>query len=183
MTVSGYAGPRRPFVGRMIAAATFDISVYEEVEADSTATGQAAIVVALAAIATAIGSALASKDGNPIGALIGSLLGWAIWAAVTYFIGKTVFKGTATWGELLRTLGFAQSPAVLNVFAFVPLIGPLLSWVIGVWVLITGIIAIRQALDITTVKAVIVAILGWLALMIMVALFGGAALLGALGAR
>lgn len=183
MTVSGYSGPRRPLVGRMIAAATFDISVYEEVEADTSATGQAAIVVALAAIATGIGAMLGPGDGNPIGALLGSLIGWAVWAAVTYFIGKTVFKGTATWGELLRTLGFAQSPALLNVFSFIPVVGWLVSFVVGIWVLITGIIAIRQALDISTVKAVVVAILGWLALMVVATLFGGAALLGFMAGR
>ena len=179
MTVSGYAGPRRPLVGRMIAAATLDISVYEEVEADSSATGQAAIVVILAAIASAIGAA----DKSPIGTLIGALLGWCVWAAVTYIIGKTVFKGTATWGELLRTLGFAQTPALLNVLGFVPVVGSIVSVVVGIWLLITGIIAIRQALDISTLKAVAVAILGWLALMLVIALFGGAAFLGAAAIR
>ena len=177
MTVSGYSGPRRPFVGRMIAAATLDVSLYEEVEADSSATGQAALVVALAAIASAIGSA---KEG-PIGALIGSLLGWAIWAGVTYLIGKAVFKGTATWGELLRTLGFAQAPALLNVLGFIPLLGGLIKLLIGIWVLIAGIIAIRQALDISTGKAVVTAILGWLALMVMVLVLGGAGFLAGLG--
>ena len=179
MTVSGYAGPRRPLVGRMIAAATLDVSVYEEVEADSSATGQAALVVVLAAIASAIGAA----DKNAIGTLIGAIVGWAIWAAVTYIIGKTVFKGTATWGELLRTLGFAQTPALLNVLGIIPLVGGIVAVVVGIWLLITGVIAIRQALDISTVKAVVVAILGWLALMLMMALFGGAAFLGAAALR
>lgn len=176
MTVSGYAGPRRPFVGRMIAAATLDVSVYEEVEADSTATGQAAAVVAMAAIASAIGSI---RDDNAIGGLIGALLGWAVWAGVTYLIGKTIFKGTATWGELLRTLGFAQTPAILNVLGFIPVLGGLLKFVIGVWVLIAGIIAIRQALDISTGKAVAVAVLGWIALMVCMAIFAGSAFLAA----
>lgn len=176
MTVSGYTGPRRPLIARMIAAATLDVTVYEEVEADTSATGQAAIVVALAAIAAAIGSI---KYGNAIAGLVGSLIGWAIWAGVTYLVGKTLFKGTATWGELLRTLGFAQTPGILSILAILPLVGGLVKLVIGIWLLITGIIAIRQALDISTGKAVAVAVLGWLALMATMAIFGGMAFLGA----
>jgi hypothetical protein len=41
--------------------------------------------------------------------------------------------------------------------------------------LVAGIIAIRQALDISTGKAVVVAILGWLLLMVLMALFAGSA--------
>jgi hypothetical protein len=172
MITTGYTGPRRSFVERMIAAARLDATVYEEVEADASATAPAAGVVALAAIGSAIGS---WQSGDPLGGLIGALLGWAIWAAVTYFIGRVVFKGTATWGELLRTLGFAQAPGMLYVVGLIPVIGTLAKIIIGCWVLVAGIIAIRQALDISTGKAVAVAILGWLLLMILMAVFGGAA--------
>ena len=171
MTDSGYTGPRRALFERMKAAATLDVSVYEEVEADSSATGQAALVVVLAAIASAIGSV----NENAIGALIGALVGWAVWAAVTYFIGATLFKGTASWGELLRTLGFAQSPGLLYVVGIIPVLGALAKLVIGIWVLVAGIIAIRQALDISTGKAVATALLGWLLLMILMAVFAGSA--------
>jgi hypothetical protein len=174
MADSGYTGERRSFIDRMVGAAKLDVSVYEEVEADGSATAQAAAVVALAAIASAIGS---WGDDNAIGGLIGALIGWAIWAAITYFIGAVVFKGTATWGELLRTLGFAQSPGLLAIVGLIPLLGGLARFIIFIWILVAGIIAIRQALDISTGKAVAVAILGWLALMIVMAFFAGTALL------
>jgi hypothetical protein len=173
MTESGYSGPRRPFVGRLIGAAMLDVSVYEEVEADSSATLQAGGVVLLAALAAGIGS----YHGHPFRGLIGALVGWAIWAAVTYFIGATIFKGTASWGELLRTLGFAQAPGLLYVVGIIPVLGAIAKLVIGIWILIAGIIAIRQALDISTGKAVVVAILGWLALMLVMAIFAGTALM------
>jgi hypothetical protein len=176
MTVTGYTGPRRSFVQRMIAAASLDVSLYEEVEADGTATGQAALVVVLAAIASAIGSV----NQNAIGGLIGALIGWAIWAGVTYFIGATLFKGTASWGELLRTLGFAQAPGLLYVVGIIPVLGAIAKLAIGIWVLIAGIIAIRQALDISTGKAVVTALLGWLLLMILMAVFAGSAFISGL---
>jgi hypothetical protein len=160
----------------MIAAASLDVSVYEEVEADGTATGQAALVVVLSAIAAAIGSV----NQNAIGGLIGALVGWAVWAGVTYFIGATLFKGTASWGELLRTLGFAQAPGLLYVVGIIPVLGALAKLVIGIWVLIAGIIAIRQALDISTGKAVATALLGWVLLMILMAVFAGSAFIAGL---
>jgi hypothetical protein len=163
--ISGYTGPRRSFSDRAIAAAKLDVTAYEEVEADTTATGQAAGLVLISAIAQAIGVSDKGAVGI-VGALLGALLGWVIWSGVTYLIGAKVFNGTATMGELLRTLGFAQAPGVLYVIGVVPLLGWLVSAVVAIWILIAGIIAIRQALDISTGKAVGVAILGWLALII-----------------
>jgi hypothetical protein len=156
---------------RMKGAALLDVATYEEVEADTTATGQAAIVVTLGAIASAIGASRGGAGGI-IGALIASLIGWVLWAGVTYFIGAKILGGTATWGELLRTLGFAQSPKVLAVLGIIPGMGWIVGTVLGIWTLITGVVAIRQALDFSTGKAIATAILGWLAMIIPFALLG-----------
>ncbi len=172
--ISGYTGTSRSWSQRVIAAAKLDISAYEEVEADTGATMQAAAVVALSAVARAIG---ASDDGSAgvIGALAGSLIGWAIWAGLTYFIGAKVFHGTANWGELARTLGFAQAPGFLYLLGLLPIFGGLFEWLIGIWILVAGVIAIRQALDITTGKAIIVALIGWLVMVIPPLVLGTAA--------
>lgn len=159
-------------VARMIGAATLDIQTYEEVEADSTATPQAAAVVAMVAVASGIG---VSGDGlwAALMAPVAALVGWLIWAGVTYLIGDKILGGTATWGELLRTLGFAQSPGVLYLLAILPLVGGLVRLILPFWMLAAGIVAIRQALDFGTGKAVLTAILGWLAILIPSLMFGG----------
>jgi hypothetical protein len=108
-----------------------------------------------------------------LGGLIAALVGWVLWAGVTYLIGDKVFGGTATWGELLRTLGFAQSPGVLYILAFIPLLGWVVRFGVAVWVLVAGVIAIRQALDFSTGKAVLTAVLGWVAMVILGVLVGG----------
>ena len=156
---------------RMKGAALLDVATYEEVEADTTATGQAAVVVTIGAIASAIGASRGGAGGI-IGALVASLIGWVLWAGVTYFIGTRMLGGTATWGELLRTLGFAQSPKVLAVLALVPGLGWIVGLVLSIWLLTAGIVAIRQALDFSTGKAVVTALLGWLAMVIPFALLG-----------
>lgn len=175
--VSGYTGPRRSWMNRAVGAAKLDLTVYEEVEADSTATTQAGGIVLISAVAQAIGASEAGV-ANMIGTLLGAVLGWLIWSGVTYLIGAKGFSGTATWGELLRTLGFAQSPGVFYVLGVIPGIGGLLRFVIAIWILVAGIIAIRQALDISTGKAIAVAVLGWLALVLPALLFGAGYVFG-----
>jgi hypothetical protein len=169
---SPFPSGSRSIVDRMRGAALLDVATYEAVEHDTSATGQAAVVVALAAAAAAIGNAFRGGPGL-FGALAGYLLGWVLWSGITYFIGTRVFAGTATWGELLRTLGFAQAPGVLLVAAIIPGFGWLVSGAVGIWLLVTGLVAIRQALDIDTGKAVLTALLGWVASVAVNALVRG----------
>jgi len=169
--VSGYEGPKRSWAQRVIAAARLDATVYEEVEADTTANAQAAVVVVVAAVCTAFGA----SDGHVLGSVVGSLVAWPIWSGLTYLIGDKVFHGTATWGELLRTLGFAQAPAILNVLGLVPFVGGFVVFLTGFWVLLAGVIALRQALDITTGKALLVAVMGVIVLITLPLVLGGAA--------
>ncbi len=148
----------RTMVERMIGAAMLNIDVYEEVEADESATGQAAGVVGLVAVASAVAS-LEAGMGMIVLAAVMAFMGWGLWAGVTYIVGEKVFDGTATWGELLRTLGFAQTPQLFGVLALVPGLVFIVGPVVGIWSLVAGIVAIRQALDFSTGKAILTAII------------------------
>jgi hypothetical protein len=147
------------FVQRMVGAAMLDPAAYEEVEHDGSATGQAALVVVMSAIAGGIG---ASGSGNEavVGAVLMALFQWVAWCIITYAVGTGVFRGTATPGELLRTVGFAQTPGILMILGGIPLLGGLIRLVVGIWTLVAVIIAIRQALDVDTFKAVLTALIG-----------------------
>lgn len=179
----------------MVRTSRLDVNAYEEVEADTGATSQALTVVVLSALASgvaaAIGAATAgSRPGmaevNPLGALIGgiliALIGWAVWSFVVYFVGTRLLGGTATYGELLRTLGFANSPGVLNIFGFVPVLGGIIGLIVAIWTLITGFIATRQALDIDNGKTVATIIVAFIALLIVYAILGTVFALIGLGA-
>ena len=162
----GFPGARRSLVERMIGAALLDVSVYEEVEADRTATGQAAIVVGIVAVCAAIGSW--GHGGNGIiGAVIGAFLGWLLMSALTYFIGTKLFGGTADMGEMLRTLGFAQSPGVIAVLGLIPILGGVVVFAVAIWQLVTAVVAIRQALDFDTVKAIATGFIAWLVVVVV----------------
>jgi hypothetical protein len=161
---------RQSLLERMKGAAMLDVPTYEEVEADTTATGQAAIVVGIVAIASAIGGFRGGTYGV-VSAIVGAYLGWAVWSAVTYYVG-TWLGGTATWGEMLRTIGFAQSPGVFLVLGIIPFFGGLVRLVVAVWMLVAGIIAIRQALDFDTTKAVITAVIGFVLYIVAAMILG-----------
>jgi hypothetical protein len=150
---------RRPFTDRFIGAARLEIDVYEEVEHDADATLQAGGVVAMVAAASAIGGLPQGAQGV-IAAVVVSIVGWLLWAGVTYLIGDKLLGGTATWGELLRTLGFAQAPGILLMLTAVPGLGLLVLPFVGIWMLFTGVVAIRQALDFGTGRAIATALLG-----------------------
>jgi hypothetical protein len=166
--------PRRSWTDRMKGAALLHTDIYEEVEADQTATGPAAGVVTLVAVAQAIGGAGTGGSGILAG-LISALLGWLLWAGITYLIGAKLLGGTATWGEVLRTIGFAQSPGVLHVLGMIPVLGGIIRVGVAIWVLIAGIVAIRQALDVSTGKALLTAALGWLVITLPLAIVMAAA--------
>lgn len=82
-------------------------------------------------------------------------------------IGGWLLGGTATWGEMLRTIGFAHAPGILMVLAVVPLLGWGVEVVVGIWMLVAGVIAVRQALDFGTGKALATVFLGWLAMALL----------------
>ena len=154
-------------IQRMIGAAKLRPETYEEVEADKSATLQALLVVVLVAVAAGIGNL---GSGSAIGLLVGivvSILGWGLWAWVTYLVGTTILstpQTQANWGQLARTLGYAQSPGVLKVFGVVPVVGPAVFTVVSIWQLVAMVIAIRQALDYTsTWRAIGVAFIGFIA--------------------
>jgi hypothetical protein len=160
----------------MTRAALLDIHLYEEVEADVNATTEAFLVVIIASIAGGIGASLAGfGERNLLYTLIimsiGALISWMVWAGITYWVGTTLFKGPETsssYGELLRTIGFSASPGVLRIFIFIPILGWLVALGASIWMLIAMVIAVRQALDFTTGKAIGTCMVGWLIQMILV---------------
>ena len=151
---------------RMIRAAKLDTELYEEVEHDQGATGQAAIVVVGTSIAAGIGGAFAGNAVLIIVLPIVSIVAWALFAWLTYFIGTRFLAGpdtSADWGELARTLGFAKAPSGLLIFAVIPELTAILGFVVTIWVLITTVVAVRAALDFSTWRAVATVIVGSIA--------------------
>jgi len=163
----------RSFTERLIGAASLDGAVYEELEADPGATGQAMGVVLLSSAAAGVGAA---GQGFPhlLASMLFALVGWGAWALVIYVVGTRVLPEPQTRsdpGELLRTTGFAAAPGLIRILGVLPLVGGMVGLVAAVWMLVAMVVAVRQALDFqSTARAVAVCVLGFVVYLIVVAL-------------
>jgi len=160
------------FTDRMLGAARLERETYEEVERDRTATGQAVGVVLLSAVAAGIGAG-AGVRVMVINAVAAVVL-WAIWAALVYWIGAKLLPEQDTeadWGQLARTIGFAQTPGLLRIAGFVPVLGNIARAAADVWVLVATVLAVRQALDYRSVyRAIGVCVIGWIVQIVVFAI-------------
>ena len=164
------------FTERLIGAAKLDVHTYDEVEADATATTQAMAVVLISSVAGGIGSLGLGVSGGAglVAGGLAALVSWVVWAFLTYVIGTRLLPEPQThadMGQLLRTLGFAQAPGIARMLAGLPGVGPLVIVVVSLWMFAAMVIAIRQALDYTSVwRAVGVCFIGWIIVLIPTAI-------------
>ena len=146
---------KRRLLPRIARALRLEAELFEEVEHDHHAGGQALIVVLLASACGGAGNAIAARllgfgEAGPASILVFAaalLASWLAWSFVTMTIGTTLFGGRADMGEMRRALGFAAAPGIL-------MIVPGLGAIVGVpWSLVAMVIAVRQACDFTTRRA------------------------------
>jgi len=170
---------------RLIGAISADPLTFEEVEADSSATGQAVLVVVLSSIGAAVGARGFGSTSLQGAVFISSVVtaAWLVWAVVTYQIGTTVLREPQTRAdvrEVIRTVGFSSAPGMLRAFGIVPGAATAAFVITAVWMLIAMVVAVRQALDYTsTARAIAVCALGWglaIAMAVAVGLMFGPAL-------
>ena len=174
------------FSKRMIRAAKLEVALYEEVEADKSALGQAMGVVVLSSVAAGIGTFATGTRGTFLGMLVGviaALVGWYIWAYLTYLIGTKLLPEPQTKAdhkELLRTVGFSSSPGLIRVLGIIPGLANIVFPIAAIWMLVAMVIAVRQALDYkSTLRTIGVCAIGWIIQMVLLILvfyaFGGVA--------
>ena len=173
-------------INRMLGAALLRVGTFEDVEHDRSATTQAMLVVVIVAISSGVGGVLSGDVGWVNGVIFGAvrgLIGWAVWALVTWLVGTTILKTPDThgeWGQLARGTGFAQTPGILTVFVFIPVIGGIIALVAFVWQFVAMMIAVRQCLDYTsTWRAFFVILISFI--VVLIVLIPVAILLGVSG--
>lgn len=151
---------------RMLRAAKLDSHLYEEVEADRGALGQAMLVVVLSSLAAGVGGVARGGFLGLLAGTLAALVGWFVWAWLVYLIGTKLLPQPQTRsdiGELLRVTGFSSAPGVIRVLGIVPGLMTLVNLVAAIWMLVAMVIAVRQALDYSgTGRAVGVCLIGWL---------------------
>lgn len=159
-------------IDRIMRAIRLDFTVFREIAEDQNAMTEAAIIVTIVTLLSGIGTfigALISDIG--FGAALlgllstwlisGILLGWILWAVLTYFVGTMLFQGKTDIPEMMRVLGYANAPNLLGVFGFIPCVGWIISLVGAILALIAGVIAVREAMEFDTTKAIITVVISW----------------------
>jgi hypothetical protein len=140
------------YLYRLIAAALLDPSVYEGIEVDRHANAQAVATVLLSSLAAGIGAG-GWYGPRPVTLMLVALIAmacWVAWAMLTFQIGTRMLPTRdtqATLGELLRTIGFAAAPGLLQVFAVLPRMTVPVFVATWLWMFAAMVIAVQHALD------------------------------------
>lgn len=162
-------------LNRIIRALKLDSSLYNEVEADPSYDQEAYIIVAIAAVLSGVGGGFMVKSGGLGGlhyslgtaiiSIILAFIGYLVTAYIVYWVGTNMFDGTADYGEMRRTLGYAYAA---NFIAIIPCIGILAI----PWLIATYFIATREGLDIDNTKAALTVIISWVIWLIISVILG-----------
>jgi hypothetical protein len=157
-----------PFLYRVMGSAVLDTATYEEIEGNRGATSQALLMVLLSSLAAGVGLG-GLEPWRPsvfVFLSIMALLAWAMWSIVIFHVGGRLLPEPQTRvdvGELLRTLGFAATPGLFQVFGAVPGLRAPLFVLTSVWMIAAMVVAVRQALDYSTIaRALAVCAIGWI---------------------
>ena len=125
--MSYQAANLRSISGWVVRLLRLDLSVFDEIRSDPSATPGAIIVVAAASVMAGIGSWLwAVQTRNVDGAevfvkslVVGSILQTLAWFIWVYFVFQVLARGYGARTdifELIRTMGFAFAPVGLGIF-------------------------------------------------------------------
>ena len=164
---------------RMLRAARFDASVYEELRQDPVAYAQALVVLGIALVAMVIGAATyivhAGGSARAAGlALIDPLALWMFPSMSLFVLGGLARVNDPKRGsdrDLLIAIGFASSPGVLWLLPY-----PAAAIVVWGWVMASMIVAAKAMLGINFFKALAFVLPGvlvyWLMITLIALLFG-----------
>lgn len=171
---------------RMVGAMQANVKTFQEIEADSNAMSQAVAVIVIAGVASLIGNIWWVGIGAGVH-LIASIIEYALWSLVVVLVGTKLMPVPTTkadFNEGFRVIGFTASPGVFNVLAIIPILGSVISFVVWIWILVIGVVAVREVLDYTsTARAIIVCLIAaavcWIIkLVVITPLLIGRALVG-----
>ncbi len=167
-------------LSRIIGVITLRAQAYRDIAADKTATGQAALIVIIATLLAGFSEGLVGTESNATTLSVGrgvvdalvtvihALIGWAFSAWVLAFVAKIIFHGKTNTLEMLRVTGFVHVFDIVSILVLLKLVTPgvatLGAIIIGIAAilrLIGYIVGVREAARLTTLLAILTAIVAW----------------------
>ena len=155
-------------------AALLDGRIYREIGEEPAAMFRALGTVLAVAIAFGLGLMNRDFEGiedSPMLVLLVAsttmVLGWLLWGTIAYIVGSRALGGQATHRMLLRSLGIAYAPGIVMVLAGAPGVGGPVSLLGPLWVLASGMVAIRETLSHGWFRALLPSVAGWFVAMVV----------------
>ena len=158
-------------LSRAIGAALLQGSLYRQLTDEPQEVFYALGIVALSGIALGLGlqgqTVIPLRD-TPLPMIIllsaqTRMMGWFICAGIAYIVGTKLLGGKAGFRQLLRSTGLTFAPGVFAVFAGIPVVGVYLLSLSLLWIFPALWVAIRETQGYDWIRALICAILAWLA--------------------
>ncbi len=148
-------------IGRILRAARFDARLYQELQADPTATVQAFGIILLSGLSLGFALVFGFYGQESLGTqvrvlartLTASLAGWVVLSLLGLLVGQLLKKPT-TFPSMLRAIGFANAPGVLYILLMVG--GTLalsINTAILLWTLMAMTVALRHTLLVSLVPS------------------------------
>ncbi len=166
-----------PFLEKLLRAARLDSSLYESLKSDPSGLREALYAIILLNILTGIGlgvnDVLSGQSITGLGSaevplLVGfqillALVKWGVLTAIIFVLGVLLMKGTSKFVEVARAIGFAYAPIALQILvaftAFSLLLTDGIQLATNFWLSLALIVAVKQTLQISLGKAIIVVII------------------------
>lgn len=155
--------------GLALRALLLDGSVYEEIRERQETMFSALGLVVISGCAVGLAFWLSGRELDRVGLdqeeLLGLAMsistimsGWFVWTVFVWILGIRLFQGDTGFRGALRALGICSTPLILSVFHTY---APPLTMVGVFWLLVAGVAAVKNTLDIEWWKAGIAATVGW----------------------
>ena len=165
-------------IQRVLRLVKFDFTVFAEIENDENATTEAAVIVGITALLGALGSFIGFLIGGGgfltalwrffiVPLIVSVAVGWLLWSYITQLVGTKLFGGDATFWGMARSLGYASVPGVLGILVAIPYLGQIAALVAAALSLVLGFFAVRETLGLTTEKAILTILIGWVVMVIV----------------
>jgi len=155
------AAPRsgRSFVERLLGVLRLDGGAYEDIAADPSALGQAAVVVVAAAVCRAISASGGPLSEQGILFLVQLIALWPIDTLLVFAIGRW-FGHTPDLMRVARVMGFAVAPFALTILGVVPVeaVRFVVALVSTALLLATFVVGVRHSLQTATGRAVFISV-------------------------
>lgn len=155
-------------LARAVRAALFDRQAYRGLGEDPVGGLNAMGTVAVAAVALGLGMWSAASRAQGVSPAMVMLLaistialGWVVWTAMAYLLGTWLLGGRASYRQLLRAIGLSYGPGALLVLMAVPFAGVVFFYAATLWVMVAGVVAVREAQGFSLLRAFIPGVAGW----------------------